>query len=244
MTTPTETADMTTTEDPAPALGYIPKEVQGLEIDPTSHHRGSKDCSARAEEDYPESEMDDWDWDDLEQSPLKEPITRIKLREKTPSPSQNTSPHSGQDTLQRNSEGQQDKSTNHNPGGLPNPIDGNPRVVTNTTVRTMQPMETPLINKDPLLTTTIHYNHEEEGRNTEDDYLDREVDNLDWDVLEQPLNRGTITECESTSPLPTSLTCEQRQAHLLLCPANCGCKNSMPRLAEKFRAQVIKDYGL
>ena len=36
------------------------------------------------------------------------------------------------------------------------------------------------------------------------------MDNLDWDVLEHPPNRDTITECESTAPpLPTSLTCEQ-----------------------------------
>ena len=42
--------------------------------------------------------------------------------------------------------------------------------------------------------------------------------------------------------LSTSPTCEDRQAQLLLCPANCGCKNSLPRLAEKFR--VVKDFGL
>jgi len=51
-----------------------------------------------------------------------------------------------------------------------------------------------------------------------------------------------VTTRERTSPLSTSPTCEQRQAHLLLCPANCGCKNSLPRLAEKCR--VVKDYGL
>ena len=64
--------------------------------------------------------------------------------------------------------------------------------------------------------------------------------NLDWDVLGHPPNRDTITECESTGPLlPTSLTCEQKQAYLVLCPANCGCKNSMPRLAKKSRCQGL-----
>ena len=51
-----------------------------------------------------------------------------------------------------------------------------------------------------------------------------------------------MTTRERTSPLSISPTCEQRPAHLLLCPANCGCKNSLPRLAEKFR--VVEDYGL
>ena len=51
-----------------------------------------------------------------------------------------------------------------------------------------------------------------------------------------------VTARERTSPLSTSPTCKQRPAHLLLCPANCGCKNSLLRLAEKSR--VVKDYGL
>jgi len=51
-----------------------------------------------------------------------------------------------------------------------------------------------------------------------------------------------VTICERTGPLCTSPTCEDRQAQLFLCPANCGCKNSLTRLAEKSR--VVKDYGL
>jgi len=39
--------------------------------------------------------MDDMDWNDLEQLPLKGTITRIIQLEKMPSPPQNTSPHSG-----------------------------------------------------------------------------------------------------------------------------------------------------
>jgi len=46
---------------------------------------------------------------------------------------------------------------------------------------------------------------------------------------------------EHTSPLSTSPTREERQAQLLLCPANCACKNSLQRLAGKFR--IVKDYG-
>jgi len=57
-----------------------------------------------------------------------------------------------------------------------------------------------------------------------------------------PLLGGVVTTCELTRPLSTSPTCEDRQAQLLLCPANCGCKNSLPRLAAKSR--VVKDYGL
>jgi len=57
-----------------------------------------------------------------------------------------------------------------------------------------------------------------------------------------PLLGGVVTTRERTSPLSTSPTCEERQAQLLLCPANCGCKNSLPRLAGKSR--VVKDFGL
>jgi len=153
---------------------------------PTSHYGGSHDGLARAEEDYPESEIDDWEWDDLEH--------------------------------------------------------GTRSIATNLTVRTIQTFETPWINKDPPLTTPLHHNNEGENRKTEDDYSDGEMDNLDWYVLEHPPNRNTKTKCESTSPLPTSLTGKQRQAHFLLCPVKCGCNNSLPRLAEKSR--VVRDYGL
>jgi len=186
ITTLTETADTTTTNDLGPVLGYTPRATQDSEIAPTSHQGDSHECSARAEEDYPESEMNDWEWDDLEH--------------------------------------------------------GTHNVATNLTVRTRQTSETPRSNKDPPLTSQLHHIHEGEEREIEDDYLDREMDNLDWDVLEHPPTRDTITECESAGPLPTSLTCEQRQAYLLLCPANCGCQNSMPWLAKKSR--VVKDCGL
>jgi len=58
----------------------------------------------------------------------------------------------------------------------------------------------------------LHHIHEGEERKTEEDHSDWEMENLDWDVLGQPPNKDTITECDSTGPLTTSLTCEQRQA--------------------------------
>jgi len=193
MTTQIKTADTITTEDPSPGSDKTPGEIQGLIVS-TPHHGGSQDCSIRAEEDYPESEMDDMDWDDLEQLPLKGTIIRIKQREKTPSPPQDTSPHSGQDTRQRNFEGQRDTSTNRKLGASPNQTDVIHNAATNTTDRTMQPSEIPWTNKDPHLTTTPHHSRKEECRNTEDDHSDWEVDNLDWNVLEHPPHRGTITD--------------------------------------------------
>jgi len=95
---------------------------------------------------------------------------------------------------QRNFEGQQDTSTNHKLGVFPNPTEVIHNVATNATERPMQPSETPWINKDPHSTTTSHHSREEERRNTEDDYSDWEVDNLDWNVLEHPPHKGTITD--------------------------------------------------
>jgi len=80
---------------------------------------------------------------------------------------------------------------------------GTHNVATNITVRTRQTSVTPRSNKDPPLTSQWQHIHEGEEREIEDDYSDREMDNLDWDVLEHPPNRDTITECESTAPLPT-----------------------------------------
>ena len=68
----------------------------------------------------------------------------------------------------------------------------------------------------------------------------QEIRVRDYGVIRllMPLLGGVVTTRERSS----SPTCEDRQAQLLLCPANCGCKNSLPRLAEKSR--VVKDYGL
>ena len=148
--------------------------TQDLEIAPISRHEFSQDRSARDMQGYPESEMDDWDWDELEASPFKETTTATKRPVKTPPPTENS--------------------------------------------------------------------HEVEGGNIEDDDFDQEVDNLDWDVLEHPPDRDTTTEFDNTSPLPSSNTCKQRQAHWLLCPDKCGCKKSLPSLVGKPR--IVKDCGL
>jgi len=56
---------------------------------------------------------------------------------------------------------------------------------------------------------------------------------LDYEVIRLLMHiGGEVTIRERTSPLSASPTCEERQAQLLLCPANYGCKNSLPRLAE------------
>ena len=74
----------------------------------------------------------------------------------------------------------------------------------------------------------------------------QEIGVRDYGVIRllMPLLGGVVTTRERTSPRSTSPTCKQRQAHLLLCPANCSCKNSLPRLAEKSRVVTVKDYGL
>ena len=85
-------------------------------------------------------------------------------------------------------------------------------------------------------------NHEDEEGNRQDDHSDHEVDNLDLEVLEHPTDTDTKPNLDNTSRLPSSLTCEQRQEHWLLCQDKCGCKNSLPNLDGKPR--IIQDYGL
>jgi len=76
--TPVETVDMTAIEDPVPTVDYTPRKRQDLEIAPISGHEPSQDHSASNKQDYPDSEMDDWDWDEMEASPFKETTTAIK----------------------------------------------------------------------------------------------------------------------------------------------------------------------
>jgi len=125
-------------------------------------------------QDYPDSEMDEWDWDDMEASHFKETTTAIKQPVLLPPPTEN--------------------------------------------------------------------NQEVGGGNRQDDYSDHDVDNLDWEVLEHPRDTDAKTKLDNTSRLPSSLTCEQRQAHWLLCQDKCGCKNSLPNLGGITR--TIQDYGL
>jgi len=137
-----------------------PRKRQDIENpghDPNQTHSASK------KQDYPDSEMDDWDWDVMEVSPFKGTATTTKR-----------------------------------PTALP------PTIV----------------------------NHEVEEGHRQDDHFDHELDSLNWDVLENPLDTDTKTKLYNTSQLPSSLTCEQRQEHWLLCQDKCGCKNSLPNLGE------------
>jgi len=105
------------------------------------------------------------------------------------------------------------------------------------------PKGTATATKRPTALPPPTENHEaEEGSRLNDHHSDHELDTLDWDVLEHPPDRDTKTKFDNTSRLPSSPTCEQRQAHWLLCQDKCGCKNSLPNLGEKNR--IIKDYGL
>ena len=84
-------------------------------------------------------------------------------------------------------------------------------------------------------------NHEVEEGSRQDDHSDHELDTLDWDVLKHPPDTDAKTKLDDTSRLPSSLTCEQRQAHWLQCQDKCWCKNSLPNLGGKTR--TIQDYG-
>ena len=72
---------------------------------------------------------------------------------------------------------------------------------------------TTAIKRPAKLPPPTENNHEVEGGNRQDDYSDHEVDNLDWEVLEQPPDSDAKTKLDNTSRLPSSLTCEQRQNH-------------------------------
>ena len=45
--------------------------------------------NAKQKQDYPDSEMDEWDWDEMEASPFKETTTAIKQPAKLPPPTEN-----------------------------------------------------------------------------------------------------------------------------------------------------------
>jgi len=76
MTNPPATVDMTVIDDMVLIADHTPRERQDLEM---LNHELNQDHSARSKQEYPESEMDDWDWDELEASPFKGTTTSIKL---------------------------------------------------------------------------------------------------------------------------------------------------------------------
>ena len=90
ITTTGETADMTTIKDPAPTADYTIGMIQDPEIAPILRNESRQERSARDIQDYPESEIDDWDWDDLEESPFMETTSTTTYLEKTPSPTENS----------------------------------------------------------------------------------------------------------------------------------------------------------
>jgi len=75
-TNPPATADMTVIDDTVSIADHTPREKQDLEM---PDHELNQDHSARKKQEYPESEMDDWDWDELEASHFKGTTTPIQL---------------------------------------------------------------------------------------------------------------------------------------------------------------------
>jgi len=71
-TNPPETADRTARDDTVSRTDHTPRERQDLA-------RPDHDHSASNKQEYPESEMDDWDWDELEASPFKGTTSPIQL---------------------------------------------------------------------------------------------------------------------------------------------------------------------
>ena len=81
-----ETADTTTTEDPVLTGDYAPRQRQDKE---NPGHEPSQTHSASNKQDYPDSEMDDWDWDAMEASPPKGTATATKRPTALPPPTEN-----------------------------------------------------------------------------------------------------------------------------------------------------------
>jgi len=75
------TADTTAVEDTAPTTGHLPGNRQDLEM---LNHEPNQDNFAGNKEEYPESEIDDWDWDKLEASPFKGTTTSTQSPTKLP----------------------------------------------------------------------------------------------------------------------------------------------------------------
>jgi hypothetical protein len=68
MPDPPATADTTAVEDTASITDHTPRKRQDLVM---RNHETNQDNLARNKQEYPESEIDDWDWDELEASPFK-----------------------------------------------------------------------------------------------------------------------------------------------------------------------------
>jgi len=69
------TADTTVVVDTMFTPDHLPRKRQDPE---ELKHESNQDNSAGSKQDYPESEIDDWDWDELEASPSKGTTTSIQ----------------------------------------------------------------------------------------------------------------------------------------------------------------------
>jgi len=65
---PLATADTTAAEDTAPTTGHVPRKRQDLEM---LYHEPNQDNLAGNKQEYQASEIDYWDWDELEASPFQ-----------------------------------------------------------------------------------------------------------------------------------------------------------------------------
>jgi len=72
---PLATADTTATVDTMLTSEHLPRKRQDPE---ELKHESNQDNSAGSKQEYPESEIDDWDWDELESSPSKGTTTSIQ----------------------------------------------------------------------------------------------------------------------------------------------------------------------
>jgi len=72
---PLATADTTATVDTMLTPDHLPRKRQDPE---ELTHESNQDNSAGSKQEYPESEIDDWDWDELEASPSKGTTTSIQ----------------------------------------------------------------------------------------------------------------------------------------------------------------------
>ena len=81
MPDPSATADTTAVEDTVSTTGHLLRKRQDLEM---LKHEPNQDNLAGNKQEYPESEIDDWDWDELEASPFKEATTSTQPSTKLP----------------------------------------------------------------------------------------------------------------------------------------------------------------
>ena len=89
-----ETAHTTAIEGPVLKVEYAPRQRPDIE---NPGHNPSQTHSAINNQDYPDSEMDDWDWDALEASPLKGTTTATQRPTALPPPTMNHEEEEGND---------------------------------------------------------------------------------------------------------------------------------------------------